>query len=117
MLQRENQCSNEDPDSKNKIRKERNVQTFKDSKTLPPGHKDIETDRSMCFWKMKRVNQETGVYRIKETENSAEKSGNGKFQNKQPCIRPINQLIHTEAGEWRAAGGKSIRDQKSRKKV
>jgi len=66
--------------SKNKIRKERNVQTFKDSKTLPPGHKDIETYRSMCFWKMKTVNQETGVYRIKETENSAEKSGRRKWR-------------------------------------
>ena len=64
---------------------------------------------------MKTVNQETGVYRIKETENSAEKSGNGKFQNKQPCTRLSNQLIHTGAGEWRTAGGKSVRDQKSRK--
>lgn len=69
------------------------------------------------FLENENSNQEAGVYKIKETENSAENSGNGKFQNKQPCTRPSNQLIHTGAGEWRTAGSKSIRDQKSRKKV
>lgn len=66
----------------------------------------------MCICQVRAVHQETGVYRIKETENSAEKSGNGKVQNNSHAPTS-NQLVHTGAGEWRVAGVRSTGDQKS----
>lgn len=41
----------------------------------------LERYRCMCSCKMRTINQEIGICRTKETENSAQKSGKGIFQN------------------------------------
>lgn len=48
---------------------------------------------------MRTVNQETGLYRLKETKKSAEKSGNGKFRTIAMHLLINWSIVEQEKGE------------------